>query len=418
MRRVSLPVVFLSFLSVPVLAGGELSSAGPAAPREGAFPDWISPHFHAFGVAGNSTADPAALASGHHDPQRDGFNFNQGLEGGFSLRAGEWLEAFTTGILAYDSAESEWNPEMEEAFGKIKNISGGFELRGGRYLNRFGRQNALHPHGYDFVDQNLVNGLFLGDDGLATDGGEISWLPPTPFTSVLSVSYGKLRPGDDHGHEHGGDDGEEEYEFEAEGANFAGNPLTARYLARGNRNDFHQFAGGVSWARGKNGFARDTQVFGVDFEYQWRENGLEAGGRAFRWNNEVFVRQVEARSGHLPGEESAEEEEHDEHGHDEHEEHGETARDADLHQTGFASSVVYTAHPRVDLGLRAEWAQGLDGSDQGERWRLSPAVTFRPDRGRHTQLRLQYNFDHRETEGADHSVWLQFGFNFGGSEVR
>lgn len=378
------------------------------------FADVLFPHLHAFGVLGGSTVDPSRLAAGHHDPSSRGFNFNQGIEPGFSLRAGEHFEAFATGLIAYDRAESGWDYELEEAFGKIKELPGGFEFRGGRYLNRFGHQNARHPHGWDFIDHNLVNGLFLGEDGLATDGGEISWNLPTPFASVMSLSYGKVRAHDhDHGHDHGHHEAEEG-RFDGEGAVFSGKVAAARWLARHAINDFHQMTGGFSWAGGDNDGGRRTNVFGVDFEYLWRENGLEPGGRAFRWNTEIFIRRAKVEPSR------AREEEH-EHGHGEdhghHEEDG--RRTASFTQTGFSTLAVWTPRPEWDLGLRVEWVEGEREAGWRERWRVSPAVTFRPGGERRTtQFRLQYNYDHGGDFGEAHSVWFQAGFNFGGAEVR
>ncbi|MEZ5303244.1 MAG: hypothetical protein R3F11_21775 [Verrucomicrobiales bacterium] len=43
-----------------------------------------------------------------------------------------------------------------------------------------------------------------------------------------------------------------------------------------------------------------------------------------------------------------------------------------------------------------------------------------PSRGTrcNTQLRLQYNYDLIGGSQSEHSVWLGFGFNWGGREVR
>ena len=189
-------------------AAGE--SAAAAAASE---PNWLTgegvslggilfPHFHFQSVYGGTTADELPEI-GHHDPRMDGWTI-QGFEFGMSARVNEYLEGFGTYHLYYDAESDEWADHFEEWFGKIKNLPGGFELRGGRYLNRFGFHNSTHLHGWDFVDSSLVNGRFLGDDGLYTIGGEVSWKLPVSWTSMLSVSVGVPPAAEEHHHEEEG----------------------------------------------------------------------------------------------------------------------------------------------------------------------------------------------------------------------
>ncbi|HSJ01029.1 MAG TPA: hypothetical protein VK956_01195, partial [Verrucomicrobium sp.] len=271
---------------------------------------FLFPHVHFHSVYGGTTADNVEhLGAGHHDPQRDGWTI-QGFEFGTSLRAGEYVEGFGTYHLYYDRETEEWDGEFEEWFGKIKNLPGGLELRGGRYLSRFGLANSVHLHGWDYVDTQLVNGRFLGDDGLYTIGGELSWTLPTPWTSFLSVSVG-VAP--EHDHDHEGHEHAEEALFEAEGALFTDTFVVANWTNQWNYNDFHQFRYGVSGAWGDNEFERTSQIYGVHFEYLWRQNGLESGGSYFRWRTEAMYRRFGAVSG---GHDHEEEEHHAEEGHE------------------------------------------------------------------------------------------------------
>jgi hypothetical protein len=49
---------------------------------------------------------------------------------------------------------------------------------------------------------------------------------------------------------------------------------------------------------------------------------------------------------------------------------------------------------------------------RGERWRVSPNLTWYPSE--FSKIRLQYNYDRRqEIDETDHSVWLQFEFLLG-----
>jgi hypothetical protein len=302
-------------------------------------------------------------------------------------------------------------------------LPGGFELRGGRFLNRFGFQNAVHNHGWDFVNQNLLNGRLLQEGELTTEGGEVTWNLPFRFASALSVSYG-VAPGHDgdHGHEHGG----EEAEFEGEGARFEDDFVSANYAARYDWNDFHQHRAILSGAWGDNEFGRSTQIYGAGYEYLWRENGYSPGGRYFRWRSEVAYRRFGAVAGELHGEEHGHgeegEHEHEEEHEGEHEEEHEDGghgRRATLDEAGVYTAVAYGFGDRAEAGLRLGWVEGIGEAGLDERFRVSPALTLSLNRQRTVLLRMQYDYDHfRDGSGAEHSGWVQLGFNWGGPEVR
>lgn len=421
----------------PAKNPGSVTQAPVEDPLGFSFGGILYPHLHAHGVFGESSGDPESLAAGHHDPNNNGFTL-QGLEVGLSGRFTDWLETFGAFHLAYNEPNDEWEHGFEEWFAKVKNLPGGFELRGGKFLNRFGLQNAVHLHGWDWADQYLVNGRFLGDHHLASIGGEVSWMLPVPWTSSLGVSVGVM---DDESHDHDHEHGEhaEETLYEGEGALFDDLLTTVHWTNQFNLNDFHQFLAGASAAWGDNTWGRQSAVYGIHFEYQWRENGLEAGGSYFRWRNEVMLRRFGAVSGHLPGEEhdheeheEHEHEEHahaedhheDEHGHEEHheeEEHhheDEAVRRATLTEAGFYTDLRYGWESGLEVGLRGEWVEGIGDAGLDERFRVSPGVTYYFKGKRNFLVRLQYNYDHSSDWGDEHSVWAQVGFNFGGPEVR
>jgi hypothetical protein len=432
-------LILYSLLSSP-LVGLAQTAPAPAAAEDFSFGGILFPHLHAQSTFGQSSGDADALGLGHHDPNNNGLTF-QGLELGMSGRYTDWLESFGVVNLSYNEPRNEWQHEFEEYFAKLKNLPGGFEARGGKMLTRFGLQNHLHLHGWDWVDQYLVSGRFLGEDGMATIGGEVSWRPPVNWTSLVSVSVGKA-PENDHGHEeenHG-----EEAEFEGEGALLSDLLTTVNWTNVMAYNDFHQFRAGVSGAWGDNAWGRQNALYGVHFEYQWRENGYEPGGRYFRWRTEFMLRYLGAVSGHLPGEEPDAHDEHDEHEEegDEHgeeeDEHGEeeeneSIRRKTLSEAGLYTDLRYGWNNGLELGLRGEWVEGIHEAGMDQRFRISPGVTWYLGRrtllstqqpgtvfggGRNVVLRLQYNYDHSDAIGDDHSVWFQLGFNFGGPEVR
>lgn len=441
----SLPVMSAAWAG-EAARGKEPASLPDAPPASAENINWLTgenaslggvlfPHLHFQSVYGRTSSGLGhELGAGHHDPVRDGWTV-QGFEAGVSARAGEYFEAFGTYHGFWENEDPrDYDGEFEEWFGKIKNLPGGFELRGGKYKNRFGFHNATHLHAWDWLDNYLIHGRLLGDDGLATIGGEVAWTLPAPWTSVLSMSVGRAQHeahahGHEHGHEHGHDDGQAENFYEGEGAAFDGTVATADWTHLWNYNDFHQFRGGVSGAWGDNTWGRATQVYGLHFQYEWRQNGLEPGGAYIRWRTEALFRRFDARAeaeAHAHEHEHHEEHGHEEeeHGHEEHreeEKHHGRPREASFDDWGFYTSLS-GGHPLgqslLEACLRYEYVSGLGEAGLAERWRVSPALTWFANANRTLFIRAQYNHDNIQGHGAEDSAWIGFGFNWGGAEVR
>ncbi len=367
---------------------------------------FLFPHFHAIGAFGGSTADPDELAVGDHDPNNNATL--QTLEPGMSLRAG-MLQGFAVGSATTD-AGGDFSIVLEEGFLKLIDLPLDFELRGGQYLNRFGFQNAVHNHSWMFVDQNLVNGRFLNEGELLSQGGEISWNVPLPMmqASVISVSVGGLPS---HSHRENKHAYGEEAEFEAEGGNFTNTLAGANWATQYDINDMKRLSGTFSGAWGDNGFGRSTQVYGAGFEYLWRENGYGPGGNSLRWRTEAMYRHIGAVSGSLHGEE-----EHHEEGEEDHEDVA--GHRASLDEFGIYTMLVFGMDDRIETGVRSGFVSGISEMGLDERFRASPMFTWFVNEQRTVQARLQYNWDHANDWGSEHSVWFQIGFNWGGGEVR
>ena len=373
----------------------------------------LYPHLHVISAFGYSTADRGELAVNDHDPQREATL--QGLEPGLSLRAGK-LQGFANATGITDS-EGEFSFTLEEGFVKLVDLPFGLQLRGGQYLNRFGFQNSVHNHGWMYVDQNLVNGRFLNEGELITQGGEVSWNVPIAAlqASVISASVGRVRT---HGHGHGEEEHGEEAEFEAEGANFDDTVVTAAWVNQYDINDMNRITGIVSGAWGDNEFGRTSQVYGIGLEYLWRENGYDPGGNSLRVRTELMYRDFGAIAGHHEEEEHGHHDEHEDEHEDEHGHEEEEGRRGSLDEFGLYSSVVYGIDDRVEAGLRAGWVSGISEAGLDDRFRLSPTLTWYANADRTLQARLQYNWDHSDDFGSEHSIWFQLGLNFGGPEVR
>ncbi len=377
------------------------------------------PHLHVDTAVGSSTGEPRDLQLGHHDPNKNGFTW-QSIEFGLSGRFNEHFETYGVYAANVDS-EGHWNGIYEEWFAKLHNIElgglGGFEVRGGRIYNRFGIQNTYHPHGFDWVDQYLVNARILGEDSMTIIGTDLTWKLPVKWTSQLDVALG-VAPGGHEGHDDHRSREFEGAEFEAEAALFNDFMTVANWTNVYNYNDFHQFRAGGSGAWGDNEYELGTGIYGVHFEYQWRENGFLPGGRHFRWRNEAMWRRWNADSSRLTHDDH--DDDHDDH-HDDHDDHDDDHDEvlrASLGEFGFYSSVLYGFNPRFEVGLRAEYVNGNPLAGLDDRFRMSPAATWYVNDARSARFRVQYNYDVSRQFGTDHSVWGQLSLTWGGPEVR
>ena len=157
----------------------------------------IEPTLHFTAVGGTTTADsPAELAAHGHDPL-DELGI-QGIEIGMNLHLDDWLKGFVN-INAFTDAAGELDAEWEEGFLKFTALPFGLEARAGRFLNRFGSQNNRHLHSWEFVDSNLSTPAFLGEEGLFTEGAELTW--NTDFDRGFFSLNGSFGNAVSHGHE-------------------------------------------------------------------------------------------------------------------------------------------------------------------------------------------------------------------------
>lgn len=125
-----------------------------------------------FNLAAFSAEKPLQL--GAHDPNRNGFNFQQ-----LELSLGSIVDPYSRldGNLVF----TPFGVEIEEIYATSLGLPANLQVRGGQFLTRFGRINATHPHSWDFVDQTLAIGKFFGGEGNFGLGAELSWLSPLPW---------------------------------------------------------------------------------------------------------------------------------------------------------------------------------------------------------------------------------------------
>ena len=136
-----------------------------------------------FALAYSSATDLHDIEVGDHDPQQRGFNARN-TELAFDGAVDPYFQGFANIVFLLDN-NNQTEVELEEAFLQTTNLPFNLQLKGGQFLADFGRLNPTHPHTWDFVDTPLVNGLFLGPDGLRGVGAQVSWTLPLPWFSQL-----------------------------------------------------------------------------------------------------------------------------------------------------------------------------------------------------------------------------------------
>lgn len=338
----------------------------------------IEPRAHLRAVVGDTHLENSGLAHGGHDPANSGFSI-PGLSLGADFFYGEYLTGFTEGIMSWNDQDG-WNAELEELYLSFHHLPGGFELKAGQLFASVGTQNRLHNHAWSFVDANMGNVRFLGDDGLILEGVELNWIVSTHWDDKFTLSFGDTVFRE---HEEEEEHGEEEHSHseEAEEALWDTDVLAARYQATFWPRDTCQFIYGASYVQGKNFMSKSARLYGLDFTYVWLQD--EDHGKHFTWKNEVMLREVNTEEGKFD-------------------------------EFAFSSIALYKFGPQWGCGLRYDYLEGVDDPELPERHRASTSLTryFSID-NIESIIRLQYNYDHSEERGNDHSVWLQFGFEWG-----
>ncbi len=290
-------------------------------------------------------------------------------------------------------------------------------MKAGQYFSPFGRLNPSPPHGWDFVDQPVINSRRLGEDGFRGPGAQLSWLTPLPFFAELTGSVQNSQGGT-------------AFSFRnAPGEVVAGRTLISRpvqsladlcYVLR-LKTSFDPgeevtIVPGISALFGPNATDMNnrTQIYGADFYLKWKPLANDTGWPFVGWQTEIMTRRYQAAAVFSGAS-------------------VEIDRQKTLGDWGVYSQVVWGfARPWV-AGFRLDYAKGqrdsyTDGaalrydsiadSLRDQRGRASINVTYYPSE--FSKVRLQYNYDRSEflvhafSDPRDaHSVWLQFEILFG-----
>jgi hypothetical protein len=345
----------------------------------------------------STTSDVPELEPGDHDPNQRGFTIpNEEIF--FDGAVDPYFRAVADIVFKLDE-NNDTDVELEEAYFFTTSLPWNLQAKGGQFFTAFGRINQQHPHAWDFVDQPLIINRMFGPDGLRNPGARVSWLVPTPFYSELFATVQDSQ-------------GQTAYSFRNPDTELFGRPpidnsvhnlgdmlYVPRYVASFDLTDSQTLVVGLSGAFGPNDSGTDTatQIYGGDLYWKWKPPWQSAGFPFVAFQAEGLGRRYEAAAVFQT-------------------ENGmevQTLPRQNLYDYGFYAQQLYGFTQRWVAGLREEWVGGSRPTEnQGNRFRLSPDLTFYPSE--FSKIRLQYNFDQQEQPlGDDSSVWLQFEFLLG-----
>jgi hypothetical protein len=354
-----------------------------------------------FALAYSSANDLDNIEVGDHDPQQRGFNARN-IELAFDGAVDPYFEGFANIVFKLDN-DNETDVEVEEAFMQTTSLPYNLQLKAGQFFAAFGRLNPTHPHTWDFADTPLVNGLFLGPDGLRGVGAQTSWTLPLPWYSQLIFASQNGRGSTGFSFRNPGDDGMffDRVTTDREARGLQDFVWIPRWENSVDLSPTQVVLAGVSGAFGSNetGANSRTQIYGGDLFYKWKSSHAEGGFPFVKWQTEGMYRRFEAGRGvdqSFPVAET-------------------------FHDWGIYSQVLWGFKKGWVAGVRGDYVHMQDSHftddlDRQSRSRVSANLTWYPTE--FSKLRLQYNHDFLEenfflSEREVDSIFLQFEFILG-----
>ena len=354
-----------------------------------------------FALAYSSERNLDQLETGDHDPQQRGFNARN-LELALDGAVDPYFEGFANIVFKLDN-DNETEVEVEEAFLQTTDLPWGLQLKGGQFFAPFGRINPTHPHTWDFADDPIVHGRFLGSDGLRGVGAQVSWTVPVSWYSQLTLAVQNGRGNTGFSFRNPGEDGTfyDRLTTDREARGLQDFVSIPRWENSFDLSPTQTVLAGVSGAFGSNetGANSRTQIYGADLLYKWKSARAEGGFPFVKWQSEAMYRRFEAGRGADQSFPVAE----------------------TFHDWGIYSQVVWGFKKGWTAGLRGDYLDMQDSAFTNDllrqsRSRVSAALTWYPTE--FSKFRLQYNHDWLEANDflaamqAD-SVFLQFEFILG-----
>jgi hypothetical protein len=354
-----------------------------------------------FALAYSSASDLDQIEVGDHDPQQRGFNARN-IELALDGAVDPYFEGVANIVFKLDNND-ETGVEVEEAFMQTTDLPYNLQLKGGQFFTAFGRINPMHPHTWDFADDPLVNGRFLGSDGLRGVGAQISWTLPVSWYSQFLFAVQNGRGNTGYSFRNPGEDGTfyDRVTTDREARGLQDFAYVPRWENSFDLSPTQAVLAGVSGAFGSNetGANSRTQIYGADLLYKWKSPRAEGGFPFVKWQSEAMYRRFEAGRGADQSFPVAE----------------------TFHDWGMYSQVIWGFKKGWTAGVRGDYLHMQDSAFTEDpvrqsRSRISGALTWYPTE--FSKLRLQYNHDFLQANDflaarQVDSVFFQFEFILG-----
>jgi hypothetical protein len=256
-----------NFILTFVLLGGAFASAadsstGTAKSRGNAFNPDISANTLFLYQNGNRGNNATATAPPGSSPNGASLQ-----EAELQLTSDVDPYARAVVLLSVSQQAREWKIEPEEAFGESLQLP--VTVRAGKFKAALGKYNTYHTHAYPFIDQNLINTVLLGDEGLNNAGISVAGLIPLPWFSEVTVQGL----------------GADAEPFSNTSPNGVIGLVHLKNLW--DLTDDLTMEWGLSGAQGPNDVDKQTQIWGSDLTFKWRPS---VGGKysALIWSTEYL----------------------------------------------------------------------------------------------------------------------------------
>ncbi|MFN8140049.1 MAG: hypothetical protein U0R49_09655 [Fimbriimonadales bacterium] len=284
----------------------------------------------------------------HQDRRR--YDFRE-IEFGFDSDVDPHLKA--QAFVAVAKEDGETVVEVEEAFGRYGNLGRGLSAKFGKIAAAIGRVQRNHADQFDYLDYPFVTQDTLGDEGLRSVGGSISYLLPTSRFS--------------------------EFTFEAVDANDG--PLfhsanSGDMVLLGHYRTFFDFSEdlsaqlGATYANGPNDNER-AQLYGLDYVMKWHPSST---GKSAVFETEAYW--------------------------------SNTGQPGDKTTFGWFASLAYQIVPRWFVTVKGDYSE-LPGTTDVRRG-LSAGLTFKLTEFEHWRLEFQRVASNFATDKNFLSLQFQF----------
>jgi len=259
--------------------------------------------------------------------------------------------------------------ELEEGYITYLALPAKLQARAGFFRPRFGKLNLTHRPETPFIDYPLVLTHYLGPDGLAEPGLELSYLVPNPWGQFVELTVSVLN-------------GNNEVSFNGAASHSVGDLLYLAHLK-----SFFDFTENSTLELGLSGMTgvndpkgmHRTNIAGLDLTYRWRPLRYKQY-KAIALQTEFLFSHREESDGRP------------------------------VTSWGFFSYLEWRFRQRWFLATRVDYSQFPQTRHQNER-AYSTILTFWPSEFQ--TLRLQYKHTDQNFGDSDNQIFAQWFFVIG-----